>query len=117
MDQCSLCRSRSSQGQDGLRLHGRAVRSRRGRARNTNFLTGEDDEDEDEELNRELKAIEAQLLAHQKTIKRRQYKRLDQFVQDMDQMFNNAKAFNEDRSQLYDKDAVGAKTHSMSGGI
>jgi hypothetical protein len=86
MDQCSLCRSRSSQGQDGLRLHGRAVRSRRGRARNTNFLTGEDDEDEDEELNRELKAIEAQLLAHQKTIKRRQYKRLDQFVQDMDQI-------------------------------
>jgi hypothetical protein len=65
-------------------------------------------------LNRELKAIEAQLLAHQKTIKRRQYKRLDQFVQDMDQMFNNAKAFNEDGSHLY-KDAVRAKTHSMSG--
>jgi hypothetical protein len=32
----------------------------------------------------------------------------------MDLMFNNAKAFNEDISQLY-KDAVRAKTHSMSG--
>ena len=41
----------------------------------------------------------------QKNIKRRVYKSLDQFVKDMELMFTNAKAFNEDDSQVY-KDAV-----------
>ncbi|KAA8893961.1 hypothetical protein FN846DRAFT_976556 [Sphaerosporella brunnea] len=36
-----------------------------------------------------------------KNIKRRVYKSLDQFVEDMDLMFENAKSFNEDESRLY----------------
>ncbi|KAF8250199.1 hypothetical protein K440DRAFT_542050 [Wilcoxina mikolae CBS 423.85] len=40
-----------------------------------------------------------------KNVKRRVYKTLEQFVKDMELMFGNAKAFNEDDSQLY-KDAV-----------
>jgi chromatin structure-remodeling complex subunit RSC1/2 len=41
----------------------------------------------------------------QKNVKRRVYKTLEQFVKDMELMFANAKAFNEDDSQLY-RDAV-----------
>jgi chromatin structure-remodeling complex subunit RSC1/2 len=37
----------------------------------------------------------------QKNVKRRVYKTLDQFVRDMELMFNNAKTFNEDDSQLF----------------
>ncbi|KAI5817477.1 hypothetical protein BZA77DRAFT_245029 [Pyronema omphalodes] len=36
-----------------------------------------------------------------KNVKRRVYKTLDQFVKDMELMFNNAKTFNEDDSQLF----------------
>jgi chromatin structure-remodeling complex subunit RSC1/2 len=41
----------------------------------------------------------------QKNVKRRVYKNLDQFVEHLDLMFNNAKTFNEDDSQLH-KDAT-----------
>ncbi|KAI5842538.1 Bromodomain-containing protein, partial [Morchella snyderi] len=40
-----------------------------------------------------------------KNVKRREYKTFDQFIADMELMFENAKAFNEDDSQLY-QDAV-----------
>jgi hypothetical protein len=46
------------------------------------------------------------LIDHEKkNVKRREYKDIDNFIEDMELMFENAKAFNEDDSQLY-KDAV-----------
>jgi chromatin structure-remodeling complex subunit RSC1/2 len=41
----------------------------------------------------------------QKKIKRRDYKRMETFVADMNLMFNNAKAYNADESQIFN-DAV-----------
>jgi len=41
----------------------------------------------------------------QKKIKRRDYKKMDNFVTDMNLMFNNAKIYNADESQIF-KDAV-----------
>ena len=41
----------------------------------------------------------------QKKQKRRKYQSVDHFMKDIDTMFNNAKIYNEDESQVY-KDAV-----------
>ena len=41
----------------------------------------------------------------QRKQKRKKYQSVDHFMRDMDVMFNNAKAYNTDESQIY-KDAV-----------
>lgn len=44
-------------------------------------------------------------MGHQRKQKRKKYQSVDHFMRDIDTMFNNAKSYNQDESQIY-KDAV-----------
>lgn len=49
----------------------------------------------------------------QKKQKRKKYQSVDHFMKDVDTMFNNAKLYNEDESQVY-KDAVQLQVRTLS---
>ena len=49
---------------------------------------------------------------YQKKLKRKKYHSVEQFMKDIEQIFDNAKLYNEDESQIY-KDAVDLQVSLM----
>ena len=62
----------------------------------------------------EITVIELELRhSYQKKLKRKKYHSVEQFMKDIEQIFENAKLYNEDESQIY-KDAVDLQVSSIT---